>query len=362
ALAQTAAWYPVLKQRRRALRITSGNPQETCFPVAFELATTRGAPGQDAAGVADTALADRAAEHPDPPLDHLLDDPSLATHLEQAWDRTGADTADWADHEAAATAALLTTFRALGTEHAAAAWADWLALPRPAALAESLRFGDGDTALRRAVEQAIPGAVTTPLLLTTLGLAEGATLARPCLRGTQPDALLERSIERRLRSAVRRSSETSPEQLVEAEIARASEPAGLLAASLAAAFLLGAVLAPALRPLAPTEEIADPAPVLAEIRTRFAREAYVLRARRYVAGGVALAAPDAGLTEVMRDLLELYRPFLRRLWARLHGFELAGTGTLEVAEVRDLLTGVARSVSLDLRTRIRRTLERQVAA
>ncbi|WP_420114668.1 hypothetical protein, partial [Pseudactinotalea sp.] len=71
-LRDTAAWYPVLKQRRRALRITAGNPQETCFPVAFELATTRGAPGQDAADVADTALADRAADHPDPPLHHLL--------------------------------------------------------------------------------------------------------------------------------------------------------------------------------------------------------------------------------------------------------------------------------------------------
>src|SRR5690606_18563476 len=258
--------------------------------------------------------------------------------------------------------ALLAALRTLGTEDAATAWEAWLALDRPLALAESLRFEEGDDALRGAVEAALPGAVTTPLLLTALGLGGGGALTRPALRGQQPDALLERSVERRLRSLARRAAETAPADLVDDEIARATEPGGLLAAPLVAAFLLGAVVAPALRPLAPTEAIADPPPIVAEIRTRFAREAYVLRARRYVAGEAPLTAdPDAGLAEVMRDLIELYRPFLRRLWVRLHGFEHAGTGNLDADQVRDLLTGIARSVSLDLRTRIRRTLERQVA-
>lgn len=52
-LRSAAAWFVLLKQERRAQRITTGNAQELYFPVCFELAVTRGAPDgrHDAAAV-----------------------------------------------------------------------------------------------------------------------------------------------------------------------------------------------------------------------------------------------------------------------------------------------------------------------
>src|ERR1700755_1562480 len=47
ALRAAAAWFEILKRERRRLRITTGNAQELYFPVCFELAVTKGAPGQE---------------------------------------------------------------------------------------------------------------------------------------------------------------------------------------------------------------------------------------------------------------------------------------------------------------------------
>lgn len=45
-LRATATWFDLLKRARRRLRITTGNAQELYFPLCFELAVTRGAPGE----------------------------------------------------------------------------------------------------------------------------------------------------------------------------------------------------------------------------------------------------------------------------------------------------------------------------
>jgi hypothetical protein len=102
--------------------------------------------------------------------------------------------------------------------------------------------------------------------------------------------------------------------------------------------------------------LADPPPTTdagARLRARWSRESYVHR---------ALRLPDSeasGIPEDLRNDIRAMPPaYLRRLWARLHGRELRGE-TTAAAEVWDLLDGVLRSVILDQRDRLRRTLERE---
>ncbi|WIX91377.1 hypothetical protein [Amycolatopsis sp. DG1A-15b] len=58
----------------------------------------------------------------------------------------------------------------------------------------------------------------------------------------------------------------------------------------------------------------------------------------------------------MRELREFAKQFLGRLWIRLHGFDVRGDLPAGAGDVRDLVTGVVRSTSLDLRTKVRRAL------
>jgi hypothetical protein len=122
---------------------------------------------------------------------------------------------------------------------------------------------------------------------------------------------------------------------------------------LATCFALGVVLAPALRPL----DGAAPGNVpefARQLNAQVAREGYVLHARRALAGATPLTPqPDA---ELLRELREFAKQFLGRLWVRLHGFDVRGDVPAAAAEVRDLVTGVVRSTSLDLRTKVRRAL------
>ena len=66
-----------------------------------------------------------------------------------------------------------------------------------------------------------------------------------------------------------------------------------------------------------------------------------------------------GLIET--DLAAFAQPYLSRLWARLHGRDVWQEPCHDVDDVRALLDGVARSVSLDHRQRIKSMLELQVA-
>ncbi|SEC81788.1 hypothetical protein SAMN04489727_5206 [Amycolatopsis tolypomycina] len=345
-LRATAAWFPHLKRQRRALRITAGDVQDVCFPLAYELATSFGMPGPDAPEAAASALRElhgEAAEAGVARLAAYLNDPRVTADLTAELDRrwhAGADTGP----EPAAAVALLGAF---AEDLADATWR---------ALAESGAGHAFGLALRRpggtgALAEAVPG-------LGDLGLQRGDRTAVPPLRRhdeTGPE-LLERSVERRVRATLRRlpaDERGSVAGLVGDELARVAAGFGLGLPVLATCFALGVVLAPALRPL----EGSAPgnAPGFArQLNARVAREGYVLHARRALAGTTPLTPrPDA---ELVRELREFARQFLGRLWIRLHGFDVRGDLPSDAADVRDLVTGVVRSTSLDLRTKVRRAL------
>ena len=86
--------------------------------------------------------------------------------------------------------------------------------------------------------------------------------------------------------------------------------------------------------------------------------AYVLHARRYLVDGGPIHPRQQ---QVIDDLAAFARPYLSRLWARLHGRDVWQEPCDDVDDVRALLEGVARSVSLDHRQRIKAMLELQVA-
>ena len=96
----------------------------------------------------------------------------------------------------------------------------------------------------------------------------------------------------------------------------------------------------------------------ARIQARLRKEAYVLHARRYLAEGGPIHPRQR---QVVDDLAVYAQPYLSRLWARLHGRDVWQEPCDDVDEARSLLEGVARSVSLDHRQRIKSMLELQVA-
>jgi hypothetical protein len=83
-----------------------------------------------------------------------------------------------------------------------------------------------------------------------------------------------------------------------------------------------------------------------------------LHARRYLADDGPIHPRQR---QVIDDLAVFARPYLSRLWARLHGRDVWQEPCDDVDDVRGLLEGVARSVSLDHRQRIKSMLEVQVA-
>src|SRR6201999_394122 len=96
----------------------------------------------------------------------------------------------------------------------------------------------------------------------------------------------------------------------------------------------------------------------AQTRAGLRREPYVLPPRRYLAEGGPIHPRQR---QVVDDLAAYAQPYLSRLWARLHGRDVWQEPCTDVDDVRSLLEGVARSVSLDHRQRIKAMLELQVA-
>ncbi|GAB3741642.1 hypothetical protein GCM10027598_72590 [Amycolatopsis oliviviridis] len=349
-LRATAAWFAHLKRGRRALRITTGNVQDVCFPLAYELATGFGAPGPEADETAAAALRDLHGDGETAGVDQLagyLADPRIAAdltrELERRWHTEAAEPASDRD------TALLKSFVDEVSDPA------WRALAGSAAghaFGLALRLPGGADAVTLVVQE-ISG-----LPAPDLGLQRGDRTAVPPLnrRDETGAELLERSVERRVRATLRRLApdERGPvADLVDDELARVAAGFGLSVPALAACFALGVVLAPALRPL----DGAPPAGVpefARRLNAQVAREGYVLHARRALAGATPLTPrPDA---ELLRDLREFAKQFLSRLWVRLHGFDVRGDLPADAADVRDLVTGVVRSTSLDLRTKVRRAL------
>ncbi|MEV6431362.1 hypothetical protein [Nocardia sp. NPDC051463] len=365
-LCATASWFTLLKQVRRALRITEGNPQDLYFQRCFELATTTGAPDplRDRA-IAEAALRDihefTAGRTTQALKEHLTDGAhlgELGALIEVAWQRRplGAPTGD---HSLVVHSLL---------EACAAA-----------RLGQAPHNGQQEFERLLATHAGTHGGIRlwdTVSMPTAheLGLTARPAPPPPELGTSASTANLglpfDRTIYERVFTVLQASSERAElppiAELVTTEIARSCAPWALLDESLRVAATAGIALAQGLSPIATaarpprhgqTVRVSHAAETTAHrvINSRWQREAYVLQARR-LAVRSDHAAPAGPLAAIAAELRTPWRPYLRRLWVRLHGRDVREFGIYEPDELWDLLDGVARSVMLDHRMRVKQAL------
>ncbi|MEU5759554.1 hypothetical protein [Nocardia sp. NPDC047648] len=370
-LRATAAWFTVLKQVRRTLRITEGHPQDLYFQRCFELATTAGMPDPARArAVAEDALREiheyTAGRTTQALKEYLTDhtrERELAGLLELAWRRRPLASPAGGEHDAEVDELL---------EACAAA-----------------RLGedaDGQRTLDRLV--AAHAGTHTGIRLwqdasaQELGLTAHPVPLRPAIGASASKSTLGRPFDRTVYERVFTVLQASTEraelppipELVDAEIARSCAPWALLDESLRVAATAGTTLATGLAPIEhrrepsagrPRLRLAETAPDTTRstahqvVNSRWQREAYVLQARRLV---VSAEPPTGPLAAIAAELITPWQPYLRRLWVRLHGRDVRKFPIHEPDELWDLLDGVARSVILDHRTRVKRALSVRVNA
>ena len=351
-LRSAAAWFELLKRERRRLRITTGNAQELYFPACFELAVTKGAPAQRDDGAAEAVLLeihgdrDRTAIEV---LNQYVADPAvvagLTDQLRQSWSDVRAGPEITGPFLAG-----LTTVLGPAESHSAAAARQrvWSAL-----IADAAPYNLGAKAHSAEAE--------LPWSITELGLSSVEPQRPPAVvGGADSERPLNRSVVDRVRATLRRAMDRDelPDipLLCAEEVDRVCAPWGLMAedkqATLIAGIEIGACLAPLSESAVPRYDLAS------QIQARLRKEAYVLHARRYLADGGPMHPRQQ---QVIDDLAAFAPPYLSRLWARLHGRDVWQEPCDDVDDVRALLEGVARSVSLDHRQRIKAMLELQVA-
>jgi hypothetical protein len=351
-LRAAAAWFALLKRERRRLRITTGNAQELYFPVCFELAVTKGAPSQQDDGSAEAVLRDIHGDRDrtgTEVLNRYVTDPQVVARLTDQLGRS------WSDVRAGPEItepflAGLTTVLGPAESHTAAAARQrvWSAL-----VADATPYNLGAKAHAAAAE--------LPWSITELGLSSVEPQQPPAIvGGPDGDRPLNRSVVDRVRATLRRAMDRDelPDipLLCAEEVDRSCAPWGLLAEDNQATLIAGIEIGACLAPL--TESAETRYGLAGQIQARLRKEAYVLHARRYVASGGPMHPRQQ---QVIDDLAAFARPYLSRLWARLHGRDVWQEPCEDVDDVRALLEGVARSVSLDHRQRIKAMLELQVA-
>jgi hypothetical protein len=345
-LRAAAAWFAVLKTERRRLRITTGNAQELYFPVCFELAVTKGAPERDddAEAVLRTIHQERdrtAIEQ----LNRYVDGDDVIAKLSLQLDRSWRDVCP-GDTIAGPFLAGLSTILGTANGHTAAVARQrvWTAL-----IADATPYNFGARARREFAD--------LPWSIVEVGLSSIAPQQPPPMTsGGDGERPLDRGVIDRVRATLRRALDRDdlPDipLLCAEEVDRACAPWGLLAEDKQATLVAGIEVAV---DLAPLRECATPRYDLArQIQARLRKEAYVLHARRYLAEGGPLHPRQR---QVIEDLAAFARPYTSRLWARLHGRDVWQEPCADVDDVRALLEGVARSVSLDHRQRIKAMLE-----
>lgn len=348
-LRDCAAWFTVLKQVRRKLRITEGNVQDLYFQRCFELATVRGAPDERGPATAEATLReihDSTGGRTTQALKAHVTDPDRAAALTElltiAWGRRPA--------------------------------ANYGARDRSAELGALL----GACALTR--EGSDEGDVFDELLAGRVGTHRGVALwaahardgadelgltvhscpQRPELGASASTAALglpfDRTVYERVFTVLQGGTDRSdlPEipDLVSHEISRSCAPWGLLDESLRLTASAGTELALGLAPFG-RDLPAGGSPAHDIVNSRWRREAYVLQARRYTLHAAGDTNP---LTLIATELHTPWRPYLRRLWVRLHGRDVRDFPVYDTAELWDLLDGVARSVILDHRARVKQAL------
>ncbi|OBG83230.1 hypothetical protein [Mycobacterium sp. E3305] len=351
-LRSAAAWFEVLKMERRRRRIRTGNAQELYFPVCFELAVTKGQPAAEDQETAAAVLEDVHQGRDRTAIEVLhqyVADPEAVAKLADQLDRS------WRDVRAGATVtgpflAELATVLGPANSHrtTTARQRVWSAM-----IADATPYNLGALARVEAAQ--------LPWSIIELGLSSVAPQQRPRVAGgADSDRPLDRSVVDRVRATLRRALDRDalPDipLLCEEEVDRACAPWGLLSEDKQATLVAGIEIATELAPLDPS--VASRYALAAQIQARLRKEAYVLHARRYLAEGGPIHPRQR---QVVDDLAAYAQPYLSRLWARLHGRDVWQEPCDDVDDVRSLLEGVARSVSLDHRQRIKSMLELQVA-
>ncbi len=351
-LCAAAAWFEVLKRERRRLRITTGNAQELYFPVCFELAVTKGRPAQHDSATAEAVLRDIHGDRDRTAIEvlnsYVADQRAVATLTEQLR-RSWGDVRAGPEITGPFFAGLTTVLGPADTHRSRTARQRvWQAL-----IADATPYNLGARARD-------PGA-QLPWSLVHLGLSAVEPQPPPELVDpSERDRPLNRSVVDRVRATLRRALDRDglPDvpMLCAEEVDRACAPWGLLAEDKQATLIAGIEVAV---DLAPLSETAEPRYGLAaQIQARLRKEAYVLHARRYLTNGGPIHPRQQ---QVIDDLAAFARPYLSRLWARLHGRDVWQEPCDDADDVRTVLEGVARSVSLDHRHRIKSMLELQVA-
>jgi hypothetical protein len=347
-LRAAAAWFALLKTERRRLRITTGNAQELYFPVCFELAVTKGAPQRDDRATAEAVLRDVHQERDRTAIETLnryVEADEVIAKLSDQLDSSWRDVRP-GDTIASPFLAGLSTVLGTADGHTAEAARQrvWSAL-----VADATPYNLGALARREFAE--------LPWSIVEVGLSSMAPQQPPPMTSERDgDRPLDRGVIDRLRATLRRvlDRDELPDipLLCAEEVDRACSPWGLLAEDKQATLVAGIEVAV---DLAPLRETATPRYDLGrQIQARLRKEAYVMHARRYLADGGPLHPRQQ---QVIEDLAAFVRPYTSRLWARLHGRDVWQEPCDDVDEVRALLEGVARSVSLDHRQRIKAMLE-----
>lgn len=338
-------WYLLLRAHRTRAGISEGNPQELYFPRAFELATQHGLPGAGAELTCEEMLAE-IHDAAQPALDELMGllvEPELEHRVRARW------AADWSGEPGE-----------VDVETIAHAVADSLHDPDGPAFGEFLDATYGNEiglAMRRT-----PGVVSALLAAggrprPEVQVAAHDPVTPPALLG-HAELPLDRTLEQRARAALRRHRESfstiSAVDLIDDETERTLGGFGLLSRDTQALFLMGIVVAAALDPLGRhvVEPLSRPR-LVADLLASVRKAAYVMHLRRELAAGRAIHPQQEG---VVQELAEFWRPWLSRLWARLHGRDVTETPVADGAV--ELLTGITRSVMLDHRHQIRLALEK----
>ena len=178
-------------------------------------------------------------------------------------------------------------------------------------------------------------------------------------RFLRPDGALDRdalwswdALQSDLDAVATRAGAERQALLCAEEVDRACAPWGLLAEDKQATLVAGIEIAVDLAPL--SDDTRARYALSGGIQARLRKEAYVLHARRYLVDGGPIHPRQR---QVIDELSAFKRPYLRRLWARLHGRDVWQESCDDVDDLRGLLEGVARSVSLDHRQRIKSMLE-----
>lgn len=296
-LASTAAWFTMLKTRRRARKITSGSPQDLYFQKAYELAKTAGEPSEAAADAA---------------LDEVHDPGRVSAADLREFLAASADRVRGVIDEAWSVVTIA------GADPDLAALADDLADGGFDAFDDALERGDGSAAGRAL---AAPGAARSAGM-TAREVPEPPAVGEQASKAKLPDPF-DRSILERLFQQVS-SLEIRGTQalvaLVDDEARRTADPWELAAEESRLVMAAGRA---AQGGDGSAGRILD---------ARWQREAFVRHAHR-----MGIDAREGAREAVMR-----------RLWARLQGRELRRTPA-DATDAWDLIDGATRSVILDRR-------------